>query len=310
MAKRISIINFKGGVGKTTLSFQFAAGLVRYHNPCRVLLVDMDHQSSLSIVCLGPDWENAVANNRTTTEIIKPFISNSTMPGQEIIIKNPLNGRTYQNLDLVPASLELDDAEIELTASHRGNAIQSEWDKRTLLCRWIEETGADEEYDYIFFDCPPATKIVSQNAIAASHGYVVPVVPEAVMERGAPHLDAMVKARIDALLKEYAAARVTTPRPMHVPDTALVGLVITRITPHRGDSGYTNDHTQHLGSLQRRWGNKLIKPYVKQGVGVSEALAEGVPVYDKEDTQNIGRQGFHTTYRDLTAELKKRIDAL
>lgn len=117
MAKRISIINFKGGVGKTTLSFEFAAGLVRYHNPCRVLLVDMDHQSSLSIVCLGPDWEDAVANNQTTTEIIKPFISNSTMPGQEIIIKNPLNDKTYQNLDLVSASLELDDAEIELTAS-------------------------------------------------------------------------------------------------------------------------------------------------------------------------------------------------
>ena len=313
MAKRISIINFKGGVGKTTLSFLFAAGLVRYHNPCRVLLVDMDHQSSLSIVCLGgPDWEGAVVNNRTTTEIIKPFIRDSTMPGQEIIIKNPLNRRiyqTYQNLDLVPASLELDDVEIKLTASHHGNAIQSEWDKRTLLCRWIEETGTDEKYDYILFDCPPATKIVSQNAIAASHGYVVPVVPEAVMERGAPHLDAMVKARIDAELKDYAAVKVT-PRPMHVPDTALVGLVITRITPHRGDSGYTNDHTQHLGSLQRQWGNKLIEPYVKQGVGVSEALAEGVPVYDRGNTQNVGGQGFHTTYRDLTAELKKRIDAL
>lgn len=86
----------------------------------------MDHQSSLSIVCLGPDWKDAVANNRTTTEIIKPFISSSRMPGQKIIIKNPLNHRTYQNLDLVPASLELDDAEIELTASHHGNAIQSE----------------------------------------------------------------------------------------------------------------------------------------------------------------------------------------
>ena len=160
MAKRISIINFKGGVGKTTLAFQFATGLVRFHKPCRVLLIDMDHQSSLSIVCLDAvEWEKAVADKKTTTEIIKPFISHSKMPGREIIIQDPLSNKDYERMDLVPASLQLDDAEIELTASHHGNAIQSEWDKRTLVCRWIEETGVNDEYDYIIFDCPPATKI-------------------------------------------------------------------------------------------------------------------------------------------------------
>jgi chromosome partitioning protein len=61
MAKRISIINFKGGVCKTTLAFEFAAGLARFHDGSRVLLVDMDHQSSLSIVCLtAAGWEQAV----------------------------------------------------------------------------------------------------------------------------------------------------------------------------------------------------------------------------------------------------------
>ncbi|MEJ2061041.1 MAG: ParA family protein, partial [Gammaproteobacteria bacterium] len=57
MATRISIINFKGGVGKTTLAFHLGTGLARYHDK-KVLLVDMDHQSSLSILCLGAyDWE-------------------------------------------------------------------------------------------------------------------------------------------------------------------------------------------------------------------------------------------------------------
>ncbi len=309
MARRISIINFKGGVGKTTLAFQFATGLVRYHEPCRVLLIDMDHQSSLSIVCLGgEEWAKAVEDKKTTTEIIKPFISHSQMPGREIIIQDPLDDIDYENLDLVSASLQLDDAEIELTASHHGNAIQSEWDKRTLVCRWIEEIGVNDEYDYIIFDCPPATKIVSQNAIAASHGYVIPVVPEAVMERGAPHLFAMVENGIDKRLKALAA--MGTPRAMHVPDTALVGLVITRITTHAGHSGYTDDHTQHLNSLQRRWGKKLVEPYIKQGTGVSQALAAGLPVYDMAGTQNVGGQGFHIAYRNLTDELKKRIDVL
>ena len=52
MAKRVSVINFKGGVGKTVLAFHLGAGLARYHD-AKVLMIDVDHQSSLSIVCLG-----------------------------------------------------------------------------------------------------------------------------------------------------------------------------------------------------------------------------------------------------------------
>ena len=160
MAKRISIINFKGGVGKTTLSFQFAAGLARYHDS-RVLLVDMDHQSSLSIVCLtGPEWSKVVQANRTVGEVFKPFISPSNFPDGSIIIPEAIKRLSYlphyKKLDIVSASLQLDDIEIDLTSSHHGNAIHSEWDKRTLVCRWLEEANIDQNYDYIIFDCPPA----------------------------------------------------------------------------------------------------------------------------------------------------------
>jgi cellulose biosynthesis protein BcsQ len=82
---------------------------------------------------------------------------------------------------------------------------------------------------HIIFDCPPATKIVSLNAIAASHGYILPVVPEAVMERGAPHLAGMIRTGIDAKLKALAMVGTTAKRSMHVADTKLVGLVITRL---------------------------------------------------------------------------------
>lgn len=311
MAKRVSIINFKGGVGKTTLAFQLATGLVRYHAPAKVLVVDMDHQSSLSILCLGAQaWNATVSADKTVNEIFKPFVGQSqTMPGNEIISGTHLSVQHYGNLKIVPASLQLDDIEIELTASHHGNAIQSEWNKRTLICRWLEESGIDDEFDYIIFDCPPATKIVSQNAIAASHGYIIPVIPEAVMERGAPHLFNMVKAGIDTRLKALAA--MGTPRAMHVPDTKLAGVAITRIQTHGpAASGYTDDHTQHLASLQRYWTTNLVTPYIEAGTGVSQALAEGVPVYDRSYNQNVGSRGFHTMYRKLTAALKARIDAL
>ena len=317
MAKRISIINFKGGVGKTTLAFHLGTGLARYHDKQRVLLIDMDHQSSLSIVCLGTrQWEEAVSHSQTIDEVFRPFVSPAlNSPGENIIIKSPMSGKTsswdgrhYASMDIVPAGLSLDDTEIELTASHHGNAIRSEWDKRTLICRWIEETGIDDLYDYIIFDCPPATKIVSQNAIAASHGYVIPIVPEAVMERGAPHLYEMMKTGIDDRLK--ALATMGQPREMHVPDTSLVGLVITRIQTSGGHSGYTDDHTQHLSSLQKRWKSKLVTPYVVQGTGLSQALADGVPVYDRSNTQNVGGRGLHNQFITLTKVLKRRIDSL
>lgn len=316
MSKRVSVINFKGGVGKTTLTFELAAGLARYHQ-ARVLLVDMDHQSSLSIVCLtGAGWSAATKASHTVNEIFKPFVGQSAkLPGAEIIERQAVRqlptSAHYRNLDMISASLELDDVEIDLTASHHGNAIHSEWNKRTLVCRWLEETGVDGEYDYIIFDCPPATKIVSQNAIAASHGYIIPVVPEAVMERGAPHLVAMIKNGIDGRLKALGAVSPTQPRSMHVADTKLVGLAITRIRTHGpASSGYIDDHTQHLGSLQRTWRTMLLKPYIEEGTGVSQALAQGVPVYDRAGTQNVGGRHLDRMYRDLTAALKTRIDAL
>ena len=308
MAKRISIINFKGGVGKTTLAFNVGAGLARYHRS-RVLLIDMDHQSSLSIICLGGhDWESAVDEDRTTDEIFRTFIGQrKDMPGTELIINNPLGDAAYESMSVAPASLHLDDTEIELTASHHGNAISSEWNKRTLLCRWLEESGVDRDYDYILFDCPPATKIVSQNAIAASHGYIIPVVPEAVMERGAPHLHHMISSGIDKSLKALAA--LGDKRKCYVQNTKLVAVVITRISTSRGYSGYTDDHTHHLYSLQATWGDKLLKPYIVQGTGVSQTLGAGVPVYERSTTQNIGGRGIHTMYRELTDQLKDRIDS-
>ena len=309
MAKRISIINFKGGVGKTTLAFHLGAGLARFHN-ARVLLLDVDHQSSLSILCLrSRGWEEAVRENRTIERVFRPFVDQEfDLPGDDVIYRSPLRLSYYRGVDVVPASLGLDDLEIELTESRQGGAIRSEWNKRTLLCRWIEETGIDTEYDYIIFDCPPATKIVSQNAIAASHGYIIPVVPEAVMERGAPHLRGMMRTGIDRRLKFLAQLPECPARSIHIPDTALIGLVVSRIRSARG--GYTNDHRQHLASLQRQWGDLLMQPYISDGTGVSSALSDSVPVYDRMYTQNIGRRRIHTQYESLTNEIKRRVDDL
>jgi len=310
MAKRVSIINFKGGVGKTTLAFHLGTGLARYHD-ARVLLIDMDHQSSLSVICLRSErWVKKAQEKLTVDTIFQPFIDDSTTPPRkEIIVNSPLNDQDYAGMDIVPASLQLDDTEIILTASHRGEPSKSEWDKRTYICRWIEETGVDADYDYIIFDCPPATKIVAQNAIAASHGYIIPVVPEAVMERGTPHLHKMVRSGIDARLKKLARDEMATPRAMHVPESELFGVVVTRIERSgNANSGYTNDHTWHLESLKDHWGSDLLKPYILKGAGVSETLTFSKPVYDRSGDSRIGGRGIDQQYKKLIKNIKRRID--
>jgi chromosome partitioning protein len=310
MAKRISVINFKGGVGKTTLAVELAAGLARYHKPARVLAIDMDHQSSLSILCLGGSgWDSVVKTGKVIDRLFESFASgNVSPPGNDIRYQTQFKPAHYSNLHVVPATLRLDDIEISLTSAQEGDPIKSEWNKRTLICKWLEDSGVDAQYDYIIFDCPPATKIVSQNAIAASHGYIIPVVPEAVMERGAPHLRNMIKTGIDDRLA--ALEKFGDKRGLFVPDTQLVGVVVTRIKSASGASGYTDDHTQHLASLRRRWKTDLIKPYIPEGTGVSQTLSAGVPIFDWPNAQNVGGRGIDRMYKTLVGELKTRIDAL
>ncbi len=129
------------------------------------------------------------------------------------------------------------------------------------------------------------------------------------MERGAPHLYKMIKTGIDKRLSQLAP--MGTPRNMHVPETKLVGVVVTRIQTHGpANSGYTDDHTRHLASIQKTWGKMLLKPYIEQGTGISQALDDGVPVYDRANTQNIGGRGLDNMYKCLIKAVKQRVDAL
>lgn len=319
MAKRISVINFKGGVGKTVLALHLATGLARFHDK-KVLLVDVDHQSSLSLVCLNADeWKKSVNDGRTINSIFKHFtVTNLPLPQKEIIYRNPFKKNyrdPYPSLDLLPATLQLDETELELTSTTVGEAISSEWNKRTLLCRWIDENDIDKEYDYIVFDCPPATKLVTQNAIACSHGYVIPAIPEAVSIRGIPHLIERVFTKIDqkfAGLSQYLKAKGDKISSSYIPNTKFIGIVINRII-YRGAasySGYTSDHTRHLRTLQSRYPQSIIEPFIVQGVGISECLANGYPVYDYPDHQNVKTGNFINVFKQIANELKQRIDSI
>ena len=232
-------------------------------------------------------------------------------------------------MDLIPSSLYLDNMELELTTSAHvqlvagkmGSSYTSGYDSRTSICRWLEgnvNTRVDE-YDYVIFDCPPATKIASQNAIAASHGYIVPTIPEAVMQRGVPNVITMIK-NVDSFIKEESRkvpkvrGRLRGDR-VWVPDTKFMGLAVTWVRPQ------TTDHMEHLGRLERlaRWhGWHMFKPYIPHTTITSKALARNRPVWDMPNSElkrklltvGVGKQGIDVSYRALVKQIKGRIDRL
>ena len=151
--------------------------------------MDIDHQSSLSIVLLGaPLWERRVKDQLTVNPYSRPFaVAKSRCQGTRSLSiirsssvragKKPTKSH-HPNLDFVSAQFELDDTEIDLASTNYSNPTLSEWEKRTLLASWLDKIGAADNYDYVIFDCPPATKIVSQNALSCrATSYVIPVIP-------------------------------------------------------------------------------------------------------------------------------------
>lgn len=313
MAIKVSIINFKGGVGKSTLTYHLATYLAK---KSKVLVVDVDHQSSLSIVMMGGElWDEATTTRMTCNSIFESFCNRKVqMPGDEIIHRNILFTRDgkrdeYPNLDLVPAQFELDDTEIEMASTTMGSAMLSEWTKRTLVAEWLDSVQADTMYDYIFFDCPPATKLVSQNALAASDYFVIPVIPDAMSSRGVTHFRNLVTTKIDKKLEFLRTG--STVADKDVPKSYCKKTKMAAIVPFMAKvagnaaSGLTNIHTEQLFALRKKWAGDMIDPVVKHMTGVAEAIDAGWPVWSAYPTANIKK--VVPMMRNACAAIAKRL---
>ena len=151
-AKVISIVNHKGGVGKTTTTLNLGKALVLQGN--RVLVIDMDSQGNLS-QALGVDTPDK--------QVMNAIIDDEPLPIYPI----------SENFDLSPSDLSLASREIEMIRS-----VLSE----LQLKRVIEPKLS--EYDYILIDCPPALNIFTTSALIASDSCIVTLQPEIAALKG------------------------------------------------------------------------------------------------------------------------------
>jgi len=200
----ISIINYKGGVGKTTLTTNIAGELAYRGN--NVLMIDLDPQASLTFSFLKPDeWLRDVSPAKTIKNWFGGSKKTRAASFSDLIISpavvnNTLKGRG--KLDLISSHLELINVDLEL-ATQLGGANLRQTKEQFLkthrrLLEGINQIPEDE-YDYILIDCPPNFNIVTKNAIVASDYILIPAKPDYLSTMGIDYL----KKSVDALVEDY-----------------------------------------------------------------------------------------------------------
>ena len=154
MGKIISLVNQKGGVGKTTTSINLSASLALEGK--RVLLVDLDPQGNAT---------TGVGFNKGDIEKSVYEVFNGVSDITEVI----LNTR-FRGLDLLPSSLQLAGIDIELIEKGREDP---NFQKSFQFKKAIDEVRSN--YDYIIVDCPPSLGLITTNALTASDSVIIPV---------------------------------------------------------------------------------------------------------------------------------------
>ncbi|MGT2755748.1 ParA family protein [Streptococcus ovuberis] len=147
--KIISFVAIKGGVGKTTLTFNYGEWLAKQGK--KVLFIDLDHQCNLTQTYELYDTEQTIAN---------------VFKGGEVAIK-----QVKDNIAIIPGYMQLDLVERELENNDR---------KNMMLYLWLEDNYEKrdlEQYDYVLIDCHPDFSIATKNAIAVSHAIISPLIP-------------------------------------------------------------------------------------------------------------------------------------
>ena len=171
MARKIAFINYKGGVGKTSLIVNTAASLAKMGH--RVLLCDFDTQSNASIWLLRLERWNKV--NTTGEGSVYSLFDPATSRLKDIIVKDVVEGKSGEKLlpglDIVPTTFNFVDLENEYTGDPKNPPY-------LIFNKQLSEVEAN--YDFILFDCPPNILRGSQLGVFSAQEIYVPSNPDAL----------------------------------------------------------------------------------------------------------------------------------
>ena len=181
----VSVINYKGGVGKTTVVANLAAVLGWQGK--RVLLIDLDPQASLTFSFFDVDtWARHYAQNRTIRNWYDAYIDQDLNLALPSLIVSPqrINQTLKESddvggcVDVVCSHLALINIDLELATRLGGGTIRQNRINflrlHSRLLDGLESSVIQDEYDYVLIDCPPNFNIVTKTAIVASDRILIP----------------------------------------------------------------------------------------------------------------------------------------
>ena len=256
---RVAIANQKGGVGKTTTAINLATALAAIG--WKVLLVDLDPQGNAS-TGLG------VSQAQRTLSIYDVLIGNSSVADAAVATRVP-------RLDLLPSTVDLSGAEIELVALE---------DRAHRLERALEQ--ADVRWDICLIDCPPSLGLLTVNGLVAARQLLVPLQAEFFALEGLSQLLATIE-RI---------------RQAFNPALAILGVVLTMFDRRNNLSQQVAD------DVRACLGAAVFDTVIPRNVRLSEAPSHGLPalIYD---LRCAGSEAYLNLARELMGRLPQRAEA-
>ena len=234
--KKICIFNQKGGVGKTTTNINLCAYLAM--EGYKVLTIDIDPQGNTTSG-LGLD------KNNLESSIYDVLVSDATI--DESIVRSDL----VQNLFISPSTMELAGAEVELINRN---------DRENIIKKKLKEI--EDEYDYVFIDCPPSLGILTINALACADSVLIPIQCEFYALEGVSQLVNTIQLVKKSLNK----------------DLYIEGVVMTMFDYR------TNLSNEVLKEVQKYFKDKVYKTTISRNVRLAEAPSFGLPImlYDEK----------------------------
>jgi len=229
MGKIMSIANQKGGVGKTTSSVNLSASLAALGN--KVLLVDTDPQGNATS---GVGINKADVNQCIYNVLVED------LPAEEVRIPTETD-----NLDIIPATIQLAGAEIELVPTIS---------REIRLKKALE--NMKESYDYIIIDCPPSLGLLTLNALTSSDTVLIPVQCEYYALEGLSQLLNTIRLVQKHLNKELM----------------IEGVLLTMLDAR------TNLGLQVIEEVKKYFQDKVYKSIIPRNVRLGEAPSHGQPI--------------------------------